>query len=281
MEDQLRPVPAGWVRQFYVKSQHQFFVDASSSPPGSTWNRCPYDDEQYLASLSPEDRATVMQNHQNATNPHRPSQADLDLAAEHASDEADTSTLITTDPPRRRRGGILARKLKDVLTRKSRAERSAAGNESETYRQNRILRGGAAEAINTAPGRPQLLVGNDENCTHIFVEPPGHTFPCVGEVKGFSACKCEVVYDDSQRPTGRPAGKHLRPDGEMYGHGDGGHGSGRFDRGRWDNSGEEYKPTRKRRGSGGGIGWRLVMPVLGGIAMGGLGGISHRASGWA
>lgn len=196
------------------------------------------------------------------------------MAAEPTSDESDTSTVTTSGFSRMKRGGVLARKIKDAVTGKSHAERAAdraerSATEKEMYRQHRILRRGMAEAMNT--GRPQLL-GKDENRTHMFLEPPGHTFPCVSEVKKLSLYMCEVVYDDSQRPTSRPAGRYLRPEGEMYGYGYGGYGCGKFTGGRWDKPEGEYK-RREGWGFGGGIGWPLAMPVLGGIAMGGLGGI--------
>ncbi|KAK3984637.1 hypothetical protein QBC44DRAFT_387663 [Cladorrhinum sp. PSN332] len=271
MEDELRPVPAGWVREFDPDSQHQFFVDTNSSPPRSIWHH-PYDDEQYLASLSPDDRAIIAQHHQHAATPRRPSQADM---VAESTDESDASTGPSTGSATGSATKKLAGKIKDVLTGKTHSERAAeraarAAAEKEMYRQHRILRRGMTDAMHT--GRPQFL-GKDENRTHMFLEPPGHTFPYVTEVKKLSPYVSEVVYDDSQRGTSRPKGRYLRPEGEMYGFGYGGYGCGKFAGGRWDKPSGECK-RREGWGFGGGIGWPVaVMPVLGGIAMGGLGGI--------
>ncbi|KAK4167909.1 hypothetical protein QBC43DRAFT_285222 [Cladorrhinum sp. PSN259] len=257
MEDELRPVPTGWVREFDPQSQHQFFVDTNSSPPRAIWHH-PYDDEEYLASLSPDDRALVTQHHQHAA------------AAAESTDEFDTSassSASSSSSSKKKRTVALARKIKDALTGKSHSER--ATTEKEMYRQHRILRRGMADAM--VSGRPQFL-GKDENRTHMFLEPPGHTFPNVREVKRLSPYLCEVVYDDSQRGTSRPAGRYLRPEGEMYGYGYGGYGCGKFAGGRWEKPAGECK-RREGWGFGGGIGWPLAMPVLGGIAMGGLSGI--------
>ncbi|KAG8906614.1 hypothetical protein FRB99_006484 [Tulasnella sp. 403] len=47
MEDEERPLPAGWIRQFDSASAHHFYVDTQSNPPRSIWVH-PLDDEQYI-----------------------------------------------------------------------------------------------------------------------------------------------------------------------------------------------------------------------------------------
>ncbi|KAK4222692.1 hypothetical protein QBC38DRAFT_518666 [Podospora fimiseda] len=266
MEDELRPVPTGWVREFDPETQHQFFVDTNSSPPRAIWHH-PHDDEEYLSSLSPDDLKLIITHSSSTTwNPRRPSHADMEAESTDEEQQSDSSTSSKTRK--------LARKIKDALTGKSHDERALdranrATTEREMYRQHRILRRGMASAMNT--GRPQFL-GKDENRTHMFLEPPGHTFPMVKEVKKMSPYMSEVVYDDSQRGTDRPKGRFMRPEGEMYGFGYGGYGCGKFAGGRWEKPKGECK-RREGWGFGGGIGWPMAMPVLGGIAMGGLGGI--------
>jgi hypothetical protein len=51
MEDEGRPLPPGWIRQYDAKESHQFFVDTNTTPPRSIWHH-PYDDDQYLSTLS-------------------------------------------------------------------------------------------------------------------------------------------------------------------------------------------------------------------------------------
>ena len=55
MEDEGRPLPPGWVRQYDTNESHQFFVDTTADPPRSIWQH-PYDDEQYLSTLTSEER---------------------------------------------------------------------------------------------------------------------------------------------------------------------------------------------------------------------------------
>lgn len=84
MEDESRPLPAGWVRQFDPQSSHQFFVDTRANPPRSIWHH-PYDDEQYLSTLSSEERERIESesiDHLRRTTSHH------DMVAE-SSDEED------------------------------------------------------------------------------------------------------------------------------------------------------------------------------------------------
>src|SRR4051794_21811217 len=58
MEDESRPLPPGWVRQYDPTQGHQFFVDTTKDPPRSIWHH-PYDDDIYMNGLSSEERAKV------------------------------------------------------------------------------------------------------------------------------------------------------------------------------------------------------------------------------
>lgn len=55
MEDEARALPKGWVRSYDPETSHQFFVDTTADPPRSIWTH-PYDDEEYLRTLSTEER---------------------------------------------------------------------------------------------------------------------------------------------------------------------------------------------------------------------------------
>ncbi|KAK4185606.1 hypothetical protein QBC35DRAFT_389118 [Podospora australis] len=272
MEDELRPLPRGWTREFDPVSQHQFFVDTNSpAPHRSIWTH-PYDDDVFLSSLPLEERLQIEENYSGRYD-RGPSAEDI--AAETTDDDdddSDTTTLCPSSSPKKRSG--FGQKLKDKITGKSRsqriqerAERCAA--EKEMYRQHRILRKGMTDAM--ISGRPQLL-GRDSDRKHVFLEPPGHTYPYVTKVQKVSPYLSEVFYDDSQRPTARPAGRYMRPEGEMYGCGYGGYGCGKFAGGRWDKPADKYE-RKKGSGFGGGLGFPLMMPMLGGLALGGMMGV--------
>src|SRR5277367_6528247 len=67
MEDEGRPLPYGWIRQHDSKTHHQYFVDTNVEPPRSIWHH-PYDDETYMSSISPEERAKIQGLHRVPTN---------------------------------------------------------------------------------------------------------------------------------------------------------------------------------------------------------------------
>lgn len=261
MEDELRPLPHGWVREFDPETQHQFFVDTMASPPRSIWHH-PYDDDIYLNSLPPTERERVRTTHSSFH--RRPSAADI--AAEHTDDESDSE-----HPNGKKEKRSLGRKLKDHLTGTTHEERAAererrAAAEREMYRQHRILRHAMFEAMRT--GRPQLI-GRDENRVHVYLEPPGHTFPGVTGVRRLSPYLTEVRYDGSDGRRPGPSGRYLRPEGDMYGYGYGGYGCGKYAGGRWDRPVDPYNRFAGR-GFGGGMGIPLMMPLMGGMMLGGL-----------
>jgi hypothetical protein len=118
MEDENRPLPPGWTRQFDSKEQHQFFVDTKANPPRSIWIH-PYDDEQFLSTLSPEERKKHSRMKRSVTL--------NDLADEDTDDEGHGKL-----PPRGQAGaasqqpkGIhkFGRKMKDRLTDSTHEER--------------------------------------------------------------------------------------------------------------------------------------------------------------
>jgi len=49
MEDEERPLPEGWIRQWDTNTQHHFYVDTRANPPRSIWNH-PLEDKEYLES---------------------------------------------------------------------------------------------------------------------------------------------------------------------------------------------------------------------------------------
>ncbi|KAK0721043.1 hypothetical protein B0H67DRAFT_485113 [Lasiosphaeris hirsuta] len=252
MEDELRPLPPGWVRAFDSKTQHQFFVDTTATPPRSIWQH-PYDDDVFLAALSPAERETIHGSR------HRPNKDDMaadttddDDSASDANGQEDAAAHVHV--PRRR----LDRKLKDKLTGTTHAQRAAERRQREhaerdMYQQHQVFRRTMSDAAGR--GQPQLL-GKDGNGVDVFLEPTTRTLPGVASASRLSPYLSEVTYAPGSCPG--PAGRYIRPERDIYG---GGAGVGRYERPR-----AAYgRPGGG--GYGGGLGFPLL-PLVGGVLLG-------------
>ncbi|OQO08120.1 hypothetical protein B0A48_06914 [Cryoendolithus antarcticus] len=178
MEDEHRPLPKGWVRSFDPETTHQFFVDTTSDPPRSIWTH-PYDDDEYLRTLSSEQRERIEQESLKYPG-GQPSKADI--MHDH-TDEEDISSPTSELPPRpegKGKGKVsFGRKMKDKLTGTTYEERQrqrAAREEEERrlYAQHLKIRQAMAKALET--GQPQL-VGKDKNGEDMWLTPPPQTQP--------------------------------------------------------------------------------------------------------
>jgi hypothetical protein len=168
MEDESRPLPKGWVRQFDAKTQHQFFVDTSSEPPKSIWHH-PYDDDVYLSSLSDSEREEIKGMHRVPTH--------ADIEAESSDEDHHSATHMQTgneEPPK----GVhkFGRRFKDKITNSTHQEREERRRkreeeEREAYRQHLHFRSQMAKATET--GVPQLL-GKDREGKDVYIEPPSY-----------------------------------------------------------------------------------------------------------
>ncbi|TID22233.1 hypothetical protein E2P81_ATG11339 [Venturia nashicola] len=250
MEDEHRPLPQGWIRQFDADTHHQFFVDTSANPPRSIWSH-PYDDEQYLNSLSTDERHHIKRLTRSVSL--------KDIEAESSDDEdhghsaaakgvpASSSTGASDQNPK----GIhkFGRKMKDRLTNSTHAERekdraARAREEQEIYKAHLAFRQAMSKALET--GEPQF-VGKDRNGRDIYIEPPqgmmrgsGMMIPQGGRVPAGA-----MGYNPySQGPYGNPNVRYLRPQQPYY-------------------RGPGY-------GYGGGYGFPLMGGLLGGAMLGGL-----------
>ena len=168
MEDESRPLPTGWLRQYDPETHHQFFVDQHASPPRSIWHH-PYDDEEYLSALDPSERDRIASLH--------PVPNHADMVAESSDDDTQFRHDAPLPPREEAPTGAkkLGRKMKDKLTsstheqrQQERAQRDEA--EAKAYAQHRAFRAAMAKAAET--GEPQLL-GKDKDGKDVFVEPPG------------------------------------------------------------------------------------------------------------
>lgn len=75
MEDEARPLPPGWVRSYDQESSHRFLVDTTKGPPRAIWHH-PYNDDDFVNSLSGPERERVEQESINYKRDHPPSKED-------------------------------------------------------------------------------------------------------------------------------------------------------------------------------------------------------------
>jgi hypothetical protein len=156
MEDELRPLPEGWIRQFDAKEEHQYFVDTNSDPPRSTWVH-PHDDETYLNSLTAEERETIQEQERSIrTRPLTPAPVDEKRYPDEKKQEKISSPAESFPPELPDRPGLrpgsepagarkksFGEKLKDKVTGSTREERERdrarrAEEEAEYYRAHQV-----------------------------------------------------------------------------------------------------------------------------------------------
>lgn len=269
MEDEHRELPPGWVRQFDSVEQHQFFVDTTKNPPRSSkyfqvpalllcTNCCvvwvhPYDDPEFLATLSPEERKKHSRLHRSVTLD--------DIAAEDTDDEDHAHHPKTGQlPPRDNQAGQptgihkFGRKMKDKLTSSTHEQREAQRRKREeqerrAYQAHLQARQAMVRALQT--GQPQFLC-KDGQGRDVYIEPPnGPAIP--RGAYGWNPY--------AQGPYANPNVRFVRPAGPY---------------GKCSNS-----PSKERRilniagrpvgyGYGGGYGAPIAAGFLGGALMGGL-----------
>lgn len=233
MEDEARPLPPGWVRQFDPVEQHQFFVDTNADPPRSIWVH-PYDDPEFLSTLSPEERRKHSRLHRSVTLD--------DLAAEDTDDEDQTPNLPPRENKEAQPRGIhkYGRKMKDKLTsttheQREQQRRKRAEQERKAYLEHMRARQAMVRALET--GEPQLI-GRDAAGRDLYLVPPS----------GRGVPQGAYGFNPYQRgPYAMPGNaRYLRPQ-IPYGYG-----------------------RRMGYGYGGGFGAPLAMGALGGALMGGV-----------
>lgn len=237
MEDESRPLPTGWVRQYDSKSNHQFYVDTTTTPPRSIWHH-PYDDDSYMSSLSPSERARIEGLHTV------PSHADIEAESSMDDDDHHTGGGYPADlPPRQntQEGDVkgvhkFGRKMKDKITNSTHVEREQKraqreAEEAEAYRRHQHIRQQMAKAAET--GQPQLL-GKDKDGKDVYIEPPatygggygggyggmgGGFGGGYGGGYGYNPYGNGGVYDTPNARYIRPQDPYNRPYGYGYGGG--------------------------------------------------------------
>ncbi|RKF72658.1 putative ww rsp5 wwp protein [Golovinomyces cichoracearum] len=163
MEDEFRPLPEHWIRQYDVRSGHQFFVDTSQIPPRSIWHH-PYDDTIYISSLPQPERLKI-------ENLGKRSHISLGTSTISPS-----SVQTQRDEYHESFSGIqnFGRRLKDAILNSTHDERIKARKdrermEIELYRQHQHIRAKMSEAIQT--GKPQLI-GKDSEGKDVWIDTP-------------------------------------------------------------------------------------------------------------
>lgn len=226
MEDEARPLPDGWVRQYDGSHGHQFFVDTRANPPRSIWHH-PYDDREYLNSLTSEERERIQELHKVPTpadivaessdeddhNHHYPSAGKTGVGATSSSSAGQQSEHIS---------GVhkFGRKMKDKVTSSTHEQREAerkarAERERQAYQQHLQYRQALQQAMQT--GQPQLL-GKDKEGRDVYIEPPG------GMQGGYTS-NGRMINPYAQGPYQNPNARFITPQmpyQRPYGYGYGG-----------------------------------------------------------
>ena len=228
MEDEGRPLPQGWIRQYDPQNHHQYFVNTNVEPPTSIWHH-PYDDEQFMNNLDPAERRRV-QNLQRV-----PSQADIE--AESSDDDGEggkqhhhssrPGAVSAELPPRESQpkgASKFGRKMKDKLTGSTHEQREAqrikrAEEERKAYQRHMELRQAMSRAAQT--GQPQFI-GKDRNGKDLFLEPPQGMGPPPGAYggRGFGYNPySQGPYSNPNATFVRPQYPYARPYGGGFGGG--------------------------------------------------------------
>ena len=231
MEDEHRPLPAGWIRQFDLKEQHQFFVDTKANPPRSIWQH-PYDDETYLSSISSEERERIEEEERERKHLSDNESAGPSLkvsAAGIPSQHTASSSFAPDLPPRpssvsdpKAKKGF-GEKLKEKVTglnREERAEykRQLEQQEREYYEAHMRFRQCLQRAQMT--GQPQFFA-KDRNGQEIYIEPPNTGYNPYGAYNngyGYNPYTSGPYSNPNARFI-RPQGPYNRPYGPAYGGG--------------------------------------------------------------
>lgn len=254
MEDEMRSLPKGWVRQYDTKENHQFFVDTTADPPRSIWTH-PYDDEQYLASLSSEERERIQAEEATMRRPATPASF-VDEKRQH-DEHTPTSPHESYPPDLPQRPGqsqadrkkSFGERLKNKVTGMTREERDIerakrAEEERRYYEAHMKFRQALRQAQVT--GQPQHL-GKDEQGKDVYLLPPQSGYGGYGGFsRGFGGqyIQPSPVYNNPNARFIPPPQPYARP-GYGYGYGSP-YGGGGYGRG------------------------GLALPVLGGLAGGAL-----------
>jgi len=256
MEDEHRPLPAGWVRQWDSREQHQFFVDTKADPPRSIWHH-PYDDDDYLSTLTTEQRERIQEDERlrqergfvdtdvkSSSNLPAQNTGSSSQFPEELPDRPDHHSKHTSD--KHSSGKLpLGERLKEKFTGKTKEEREEERRrQEEEERQYYEAHLKFREAMQKAQmsGQPAYL-GKNKDGKDVYVEPP--SMGGMGGYGGYGGYSNGYGYNPySSGPYANPNARYVRPSypyGRPYG-----------------------------MGYGGGLGLPLAGGLMGGMLLGGL-----------
>lgn len=217
IEDSIRPLPTGWIRQWDPKTGHNFFVDTKATPPRSIWHH-PLDDEEYVHAHSEEAKRLNAQ----VESASRPSYDDNTTDEEgDVHQQAQASMSRTSKPPPT---GMkkLGQSMKNKMTGSTHAERVAKREqrrkqEEEAYKKHQLIRAAMMRAQQT--GQPELI-GKDTAGRDLFAQPPPRENPYIGASLGHTPYQQpgQYGYGYGAGPYGAPYGSYGR---RGYGYGGG------------------------------------------------------------
>jgi hypothetical protein len=211
MEDERRPLPPGWARQYDPKSKHQYFVDTTKEPPRRIWHH-PYDDEEYLSTLDPEESRKISRKVltdsgmgedeiKKRVDGKEPEPKGFHKFARHIKDRVTNSTHEEREEQRRKD----AERSKQMMLQRKEEDKKA-------WEAHNKYREAMARAMET--GQPEY-VGKDTTGYDVYVEPPhGPGAPADG--RGYNPY--------ASGPYANPNARFVRPDDPYqrpYGYGPG------------------------------------------------------------
>lgn len=222
MEDMLRPLPKGWIRQYDPSSHHNFFVDTLANPPRSIWVH-PFDDEQFqrehpaevrkereriererMVHADTDEEDDSSRHHSSSSKHHHQT-----TAAAAAGTGAGSSS---TEPKGFKKFG---RNLKDKMTNTTHEEREAKRRAQREAEQRAIAQHNAirqALMMATRTGQPQL-VGKDKQGREIYAQPPPPGAYGYGATLGYGPYQTFDGPYGAYGPYARPMGPYSRPYG--------------------------------------------------------------------
>ncbi|KAG8632141.1 hypothetical protein KVT40_001281 [Elsinoe batatas] len=234
MEDEHRPLPRGWSRQWDTKEQHQFFVDTKVNPPRSIWIH-PLDDPETLESLSSEERERLQEEDDRAQRSPSPGHHDYpDLPARPSGSH---------QPSHTKQKKSFGERVADKVTGMSKEERDRQrAQRAEEERQYLEMHARFRTALHRAQmtGQPQFLA-RDRDGHDVYIEPPQMTMGMGGFPGGAYGPRQYGYNPYTHGPYSAPNARFVRPN---YAYG--------------------------RPGYGGGLGLPLAGGMLGGLMLGGL-----------
>lgn len=221
MEDQNRPLPRGWIRQWDPTSHHNFYVDTNTTPSRSIWSH-PLDDEQYRTEHPEEAKELSARQYDEHHAPYHPDETSSEEGGEengHARYSASSSSSSSKPPPT----GLkkMGQSMKNKMTNSTHAERVAKREkqremERKAYEQHQAMRAAMVRASQT--GEPQLI-GKDRQGREIFAQPPPPNAPYAGAAIGYGPYQTAPAYPYGGGAYPAPYGPYNRGMGMGYGGG--------------------------------------------------------------